>query len=114
MFWIKHCNKLHILRAHPFLNQITQCKACQISVSFCICQQREYFVKNCSDQVEDIRAKYNELEKTMIKEKFQILEIIEKSYKKELNLLADRYDDDPEMDVVWNSDRRTFDAVMST
>lgn len=74
----------------------------------------EISVKNFSDQIEDIRAKYDELEKTMIKEKFQILEIIEKSYKKELNLLADRYDDDPEMDVMWNSDRRTYNAVMST
>lgn len=70
--------------------------------------------KNFSEQMEDIRSKYNELEKTMIKEKFQILEIIEKSYKQELNLLVDRYDDDPEMDVIWNSDRQTYNAMMST
>ena len=74
----------------------------------------EMSAKNFSDQMENIRGKYNELEKTMIKEKFQILEIIEKSHKRELNLLADRYDDDPEMDVIWNSDRRTYNAVMST
>ncbi len=70
--------------------------------------------KNFSDQMEDIRSKYDELEKTMIKEKFQILEIVEKSYKRELNLLVDRYDDDPEMDVIWNSDRRSYNATLAT
>ena len=70
--------------------------------------------KNFSDQVEDIRAKYDELEKTMIKEKFQILEIMNKSYQRELDLLVDNYGDDPEMDVTWNSDRRSYQVVMAT
>jgi len=74
----------------------------------------EISAKNFSDQMEDIRAKYDELEKTMIKEKFQILEIMEKSHKQDLNLLVDNYDDDPEMDVTWNQDRRAYQAVMST
>ena len=70
--------------------------------------------KNFSDQVEDIRAKYDELEKTMIKEKFQILEIMEKSYERELDLFVDNYDDDPEMNVTWNSDRRLYQVVMAS
>ena len=70
--------------------------------------------KNFSDQMTDIRAKYDELEKTMIKEKFQILEIMEKSHKHDLNLLVDNYDEDPEMDVKWNPDRRMYYAIMST
>ena len=74
----------------------------------------EISAKNFSDQMEDIRAKYDELEKTMIKEKFQIFDIMEKSYKQELNLLVENYDDDPEIDVTWNQDRRAYHAVIST
>jgi len=70
--------------------------------------------KNFSDQMTDIRAKYSELEKIMIKEKFQILDIMDKSHKKNLNLLVDNYDDDPEIDVTWNSKNEIFQAVIST
>ena len=70
--------------------------------------------KNFSDQMTDIRAKYDELEKTMIREKFQILEILEKSHKQDLNLLVNNYDEDPEMDVKWNQDRDMYQAVLST
>ena len=70
--------------------------------------------KNFSDQMTDIRAKYDALEKTMIKEKFQILEIMEKSHKQDLNLLVDNFDDDSEMNVKWNPDKETYHAVLST
>ncbi len=56
--------------------------------------------KNFTEQMEDTRSKYNELEKTMIKEKFQNLEIIDKSFKQELNLLVDRYDEDDEINII--------------
>ena len=64
--------------------------------------------------MEDTCSNYNKLEKTTIKGKIQILEIIIKSFKQELNLLCDRYDEDTEMDVIWDSDRRTYNAIMST
>ena len=70
--------------------------------------------ENFSDQMTDIREKYKELEKTMIKEKFQVLEIMEKSHKQDLNILVDNYDDDPEIDVVWNQSLGTYNVVMST
>ena len=70
--------------------------------------------KNFTEQMEDTRSKYNELEKTMIKEKFQILEIIDKSFKQELNLLVDRYNEDLEMNIIWDSNRETYNAIMST
>ena len=69
--------------------------------------------KYFSDQITNIRAKYNELEKTLIKEKFQILEIMEKSHKQELNLLVDNYDGDREIDVKWNSGIEKYHAVLS-
>ncbi len=72
----------------------------------------EISVDNFSTQVTDIREKYNAVEKNMIKEKFQILDIMEKSLKNNLDILISKYEHDSEIKIDWNSEQNTFSAIM--
>ena len=72
----------------------------------------EISVDNFSTQITDIREKYNAVEKNMIKEKFQILDIMEKSLKNNLDILISKYEHDSEIKIDWNSEQNTFSAIM--
>ncbi|MCE2506703.1 MAG: hypothetical protein J4F36_09630 [Nitrosopumilaceae archaeon] len=48
----------------------------------------------------------------MIKEKFQILDIMEKSLKNNLDILISKYEHDSEIKIDWNSEQNTFSAIM--
>ncbi len=71
----------------------------------------EISVDNFSTQITDIREKYHAVEKNMIKEKFQILEIMEKSLKNNLDILISKYEHDSEVKINWNSEQDTFSVI---
>ena len=72
----------------------------------------EISVDNFSTQIIDIREKYSAVEKNMIKEKFQILDIMEKSLKNNLDILISKYEHDSEIKVNWNSEQNTYGVTM--
>ncbi|AJM92918.1 hypothetical protein [Nitrosopumilus piranensis] len=72
----------------------------------------EIDAENFSAQIIDIREKYNEVEKNMIKEKFQVLDIMEKSMKENLDTLISKYDHDSEIKIVWNDKQNTYNATI--
>jgi hypothetical protein len=72
----------------------------------------EISVENFSTQITDIREKYSAVEKIMIKEKFQILDIMEKSLKNNLNILISKYEHDSEIKINWNSEQNTYGVTM--
>lgn len=72
----------------------------------------EISVENFSTQITDIREKYSAVEKNMIKEKFQILDIMEKSLKDNLNTLISKYEHDSEIKINWNSEQNTYGVTM--
>ena len=72
----------------------------------------EISTQNFNDQMTDVREKYDELEKTLIQEKFQVLEILEKSYKQDMKILVETYDEDPELKMRWNSIEDKFQIII--
>jgi len=73
----------------------------------------EIDAENFSAQIIDIREKYHEVEKNMIKEKFQTLDIMEKSMKESLNTLISQYEHDSEIKIVWNDAQSTYSAIIN-
>lgn len=72
----------------------------------------EISVENFSTQITDIREKYSAVEKNMIKEKFQILDIMEKSLKNNLDVLISKYEHDSEIKINWNTEQNTYGVTM--
>lgn len=70
--------------------------------------------ENFSTQITDIREKYAAVEKTMIKEKFRTLEIMEKSLDDNLNTLISKYEQDSEINIGWNSEQNTYGVTVKT
>jgi len=73
----------------------------------------EIDAENFSAQIIDIREKYNKVEKNMIKEKFQTLDIMEKSMKESLDTLISQYEHDSEIKIVWNDAQSTYSAIIN-
>ena len=73
----------------------------------------EIDAENFSAQIIDIRGKYNEVEKNMIKEKFQTLDIVEKSLKENLEILMSKYEHDSEIKIAWNDSQNTYSVIMN-
>ena len=71
----------------------------------------EISTENFSVQITTIREKYNAVEKEMIKEKFQILEIMEKSKGENLETLISKYEQDSEIKIIWNDKQNTYNAT---
>ena len=67
--------------------------------------------ENFSHQITDIREKYDAVENDMIKEKFQTLDIVEKSMKDTLNTLISKYEHDPEIKITWDSVDKTYRVI---
>ena len=72
----------------------------------------EISTQNFNDQMNDVREKYDELEKTVIQEKFQVLEILEKAHKQEMKTLIEKYDEDVELRITWDPIRDRFQAII--
>lgn len=70
--------------------------------------------ENFSLQITDIREKYDAVEKSMIKEKFRTLDIMERSLKDNLDVLASKYERDSEIKIRWDSELNTYGAIVRT
>ncbi|BDQ31200.1 hypothetical protein [Nitrosopumilus zosterae] len=73
----------------------------------------EIDAENFSVQITDIREKYKAVEKNMIKEKFQTLDILDKSLRENLDTLMSKYEHDSEIKIVWNDTQGTYRATMN-
>ncbi|MCV0367581.1 MAG: hypothetical protein K5798_10025 [Nitrosopumilus sp.] len=73
----------------------------------------EIDAENFSTQITDIREKYKAVEKNMIKEKFQTLDILDKSLRENLDTLISKYEHDSEIKIVWNDAQGTYRATMN-
>lgn len=69
--------------------------------------------ENFSSQITDIREKYDTVKNSMIKEKFQTLEIMEKSMKENLDTMMSKYAHDSEIKIIWNSDESKYEIVQT-
>lgn len=64
-----------------------------------------------SHQITDIREKYDAVENDMIKEKFQTLDMMEKSMKDALNVLMSKYEHDSEIKITWDSADKKYGVI---
>ncbi len=65
-------------------------------------------------QMTNVRENYSAVEKTSIKEKFRILEIIDNALKEDLEILLSIYEQDSEIRITWDTDKDTYSAVERT
>jgi hypothetical protein len=66
--------------------------------------------KALSQQITDIRERYNQLKETMKEEKLRSVEILEKQHQNNINDFVKRYESDSEIKAVWNSHNPTFEV----